>query len=98
MNVGSSWCKAIPKATGSLRAPPRSGATTMMVLFYTTKIVASFCKVGNDCHTTKATELRGIPLAKFSKVLLIYSKSYWDLATEANPERWSTCVDFMVKQ
>ena len=46
-----------------------------MVFFDATKIVASFCKVGNDCHTTKATELRGIPLVKFSKVLLIYSNS-----------------------
>ena len=93
MNVGSSWCKANPKATGSLRAPRSGHATTMMVYFDATKIVASFCKVGNDCHTTKATELHGIPLAKFSKVLLIYSKSQWDQATEAKPERWSTCVD-----
>ena len=75
MNVGSSWCKAIPKATGSLRAPRSGHATTMMVFFYATKIIASICKVGNDCPTTKVTELRGIPLTKFFKVLLIYSKS-----------------------
>ena len=75
MNVGSSWCKANPKATGSLRALRSGHASTMMVFFDATKIVASFCKVGNDCHTTKATELRGILLAKFSNVLSIYSKS-----------------------
>ena len=66
MNVGLLWCKANPKATRSLRAPQSGHASTMMVFFDATKIVASFCKVGDDCHTTKATELRGIPLAKFS--------------------------------
>ena len=52
MNVGSSWCKANPEATGSLHAPRSGHAKTMIVFFFNaTKIIASFCKVGKAGKT-----------------------------------------------